>query len=211
MAKENDIPLKNALLYPFSSNGYSRGVCLALIPAVISCVITRAPQYSLQAPEAGGWNLPFPLDAITLILISPFYFLVVSWLLKRTAERAGSPSEKWELSDVRIMTGLTALLGTSAAFLLLQFFLVFAPAGKCDLKLGPNILWNDIPGSLQIQHCMSTAATINAKSWHYIAPLWLHAWLNVILVAISLWLLWSAWRAWKNTLPRLARTPKTTT
>lgn len=161
-------------------------------------MIARAPQYSLQAPEVGSWKFPFPLDAIKLILIAPFYFLVVSWLLKRVAERAGSPVETWDPGDIRVMAGLTASLGTSAVFLLLQFFLVLAPAGKCDLKFSFRILWSNLPGPLQIQHCMSTATTINEKSWYYVEPLWLQAWLNVALVALSLWFL-------RGSLARLAR------
>jgi hypothetical protein len=201
-ATRSNSQTEKSILYPFSRNGFSRGVCLALVPAITSCVIAQAPQYHLS--KIGSLELPISFDAIMLILISPLYFISVTWLLKRVAERAGSPSEKWEPSDVKVMAGLTALLGASALFLLSRFFVVLAPIGKCDQKLWFGVLWNYIPGPLQIQHCMSTAKEINEKSWYYIEPLILQAWINIALVAVSLWLLWGAWRVWRNKLPTVA-------
>jgi hypothetical protein len=198
VARRGSVQSEKSVFYPFSSNGFSRSVCFALVPAIISYVIARAPQYHLN--KIGGWELPFSFDAIMLILVSPLYFVSVGWLLKRVAERAGPPSEKWEPSDVKVMSGLTTLLGASALFLLVQFFVVLAPAGKCGLKLGFTILWTYVPGPLQVQHCMSTAKEINEKSWYYMQPLMLQAWINIALVALSLWLLWGAWRIWRNKL-----------
>jgi len=177
-------------------NAFSRGVILALVPAVTACVISRAPQITLS--ELFGQNLPFPLDAISLILIAPLFFLVVSWLLLRTAQLAKASATKWPRSEVFAVEFLTGFLGFTAIFLLFQFFTVLAPDGLCDARPYFNLLWTFDLGMHQAQHCMRLAHDgINKTGWFYMQPMILQAWLNVIFVGASLWLLRRALIVWR--------------
>lgn len=194
----HDTPDKSGLLYPFIHNGFSLGILNALVPAIVACVMARAPQY--QVSKLFGQDLPVPLDAISAILVAPLYFLLISGLLFLSAKRASKPKETWTDGDVRFLGGSMALLGVTAIFLLAQFFLILSPAGKCSQRPHWDLLWSTNLGKLQVQHCMSTAAAINQHAWYYLQPVILQAWLNIALVGASLYLMWGAWQLWRRTV-----------
>jgi len=186
------------LLYPFLQNNFSRGVLIALVPGVAACVIARAPQFHLG--KILGQDLPISFDAISLILGAPPYFLVITWLLLRSAQRSKGPAGMWSPSDIVVLRGLVVLLGLTALFLLAQFFLVLAPVGTCDRRPHFELLWTLSLQMLQAEHCMSSAAEINKTGWYYVQPVILQAWLNIIFVALSLRILWRAWQTWTSKL-----------
>lgn len=192
-ATRNEEPT-GSLLYPFLQSGFSRGVLIALVPAIAACVIARAPQFRLD--KVLGQDLPISFDAISLTLTAPIYFLVVTWLLLRLAQRSAKPKERWSRSDTAVLRGLVALLGITALFLLVQFFWVLAPAGTCDRLPHLEFLWTVDFQMLQAQHCMSTANEINKTAWYYIQPVILQAWGNILFVGLSLRFLWKAWTVW---------------
>lgn len=184
---------KQGLLYPYWQDGFPRGVLIALVPALIICVITRAPQFILS--KILVIDLPIGFDAISVILVSPYYFVVMTWLLLGSAQRS-SFDQKWNKSEINIVRTLTILFGISALFLLAQFFLVLAPAGTCDQRPHWELLWSIQPAAQPINHCMSTAVEINKTAWFYITPVFLQAWMHIVLTAVSLALLYLAWRSW---------------
>lgn len=193
---------RDALLYPYSADSFVKSVCLALIAPLISCIIARAPQYSFK--EIGDWKLPLSIDAIFLIVASPLYFISVTWLLKQLAGRLERSNIKWQKSEIFVATGLTALLGISSIFLLVQFFVILSPAGDCASRPHFELLWRHVTGPLQIEHCMSSASEINKQSFYFIEPLIFQAWLNVILTAMSLWLLGQGWWKWWHSVRPIA-------
>lgn len=183
------------LLYPYLRDGYTRGLLLALVPALIACVIARAPQYGMS--KILGIDLPINLDAISLILVSPYYFAVMTWLLLGSARRA-SVLQEWHRSEISIVRGLTILFGISALFLLAQFFLVLAPAGTCNQRPHWELLWSIRPAAQPINHCMSAAVEINKTAWFYLEPVFLQAWMQIVLTAVSMVVLYRAWRSWSE-------------
>ena len=183
-----------SLLYPFLQNDFSRGVLITLVPAIAACVIARAPQFRLD--KVLGQDLPISLDAISMTLTAPIYFLVVTWLLLRLAQRSANPKETWNRGDTAVLRGLIALLGITALFLLVQYFWVLAPVGTCDQRPHLEFLWTLDFRMLQVQHCMSTATEINKTAWYYIQPTILQAWANILFVGLSLRFLWRAWKIW---------------
>lgn len=193
-------PEKNGLLYPFLGDGYAKGILITLIPSLITCIITRAPQYKMS--KILGTELPISFDAISLILVSPYYFLVMTILLLGTARRA-SINNMWHKSDIKIIKGLTILLGLSAIFILFQFFLVLAPNGMCDQRPYWELLWSIQAPSQPVSHCMSTAKDINVNAWLYLEPVFLQAWMHILLTIGSLYYLYSAWRVWVSKHPEI--------
>lgn len=185
---------RGGLLYPFRGDAFARGVLIALIPAIFACVIARAPQ--LRVSKFLGIDIGIPLDAITLILGAPLYFFIVGGLLARAGRRVGDLGEVWKRSDIWIVRFLVTLLGASAVFLLLQFFLILAPAGTCGRRPHFELLWSTNLGAAQVEHCMSSADEINKNAWWYVEPVILQAWGYVVLVVASLFFLWIGWRAW---------------
>ncbi|MFT3800808.1 MAG: hypothetical protein QM766_06260 [Burkholderiaceae bacterium] len=184
---------KQGLLYPYWQDGFSRGLLIALVPALIGCVITRAPQFRLS--KILGTELPISFDAITIILVSPYYFAAMTWLLLNSARRS-SHHQEWYRSETNIVRGLTILFGISALFLLAQFFLVLAPVGTCDQRPHWELLCSIRPAAQPISHCMNTADEINKTAWYYLEPVFLQAWMHIVLVAFSLVFLYRAWRSW---------------
>ena len=190
---------RQGLLYPYWQGGFPRGLLIALVPALVSCVITRAPQ--LRVSKILGIDLPITFDAITVILVSPFYFIVMTLLLVSVARRA-SLDQEWQRSEINIVHGLTILFGISALFLLAQFFLVLAPAGACNQRPHWELLWSIRPAAQPINHCMSTAVEINKTPWYYFKPVFFQAWWHIVLTAVSLVLLYRAWRSWSSSARR---------
>jgi hypothetical protein len=184
----------SGLLYPFLQNSFSRGVLIALVPANVACIISRAPQFRLD--KILGYDLPISFDAISLILTAPLYFLVVTWLLLRSAQRSDKPKEMWSRGDIAVFRGMVAFLGITAIFMLAQFFLVLAPAGTCPHRPHWELLWTIDFSLHQAEHCMSSAVEINKTAWYYVEPIILQAWVNIVLIGLSLYLLWQAWKSW---------------
>jgi len=184
---------RQGLLYPYWQDGFSRGLLIALLPAVVSCIITRAPQ--LRLSKILGTDLPIDFDAISVILVSPYYFIAMTWLLMSSAQRS-TQGQQWQRSEINVVRGLSITVGITALFLLAQFFLMLAPAGTCNQRPHWELLWSIRPVAQPVNHCMSTAVEINKAAWCYFEPVFLQAWMHILLTAVSLALLNAAWRSW---------------
>ena len=184
---------QNGLLHPFLGDAFARGVMISLAPGLITCIVAIAPQYKIT--KILGTDLPISFDAISLILVSPCYFAVMTLLLYGAARRT-TYNQVWHRSEINIVKGLITLLALSAAFILIQFFVVLSPAGLCDQRPHWELLWSISPQSQPVNHCMSTAKEINASAWFYLEPVFLQAWAHILLTVGSIFYMRTSWIIW---------------
>lgn len=191
----NNTDPKTSLFFPYLSFPYSRAVFLGFVTFFVGCVVARAPQLYLE--KIGSVELPFRLDAIKLILISPIASLILAFLLWRLASRVRDPYH-WRSIELATVRFIVFLLGGSFVFMLAQFFLILAPEGQCSSRPSFYILWQYSPGALKINHCMSSAGDINNTAFYYLDPMILHGWINIVLVVAAIVLVVLSWREWRS-------------
>lgn len=119
----------------------------------------------------------------------------------------------WSKREINFLRIMVILLGVTAMFMLLQFFLILAPEGTCNQIPHWELLWTLKPAAWKVNHCMSTAAEINKTAWYYVEPVFLQAWGHILLTILSLYFLWRGWRVWQEKLPlvkkqKTGQTPK---
>jgi hypothetical protein len=82
----------------------------------------------------------------------------------------------------------------AAAFISLQFFLLFAPKGECNTFPRLSLLTDWQLKAFQPEYCMSLSAETQAQMPYLLSPPALNAWAQVILPLIAVWLAVADWR-----------------
>jgi hypothetical protein len=191
MSNESDTSEKRSWLDPYASDQTVKAAALIFVGTLLLIIMARAPGIELKT--LFGLTLPFPINAIIAILIAPPCLAVATWLLYRAAVH--SQRVRWAAEDLIFVGILFFLAAIASAVIWLQFFLVLAPYGKCDPPPGFALLWTSLSDPTPAQHCMFKGRSL--EGWYYIEPIWLQAWLNTVLTAISIFFVYKAWSTWK--------------
>ncbi|AYG59922.1 hypothetical protein [Rhizobium jaguaris] len=163
------------------------GTVLALL--ALSAFVSRAPTtFTGTLPLV---SLPLNLNVVYLIVFGPPAAVIVSvviWYLSRQL-KVPVASDIGQLPLAVIFVLITAL----TAFLSLQYFVVLAPAGHCSDGGGFSLLFNNLDGTTQINHCMSGTEEINKAAPFYMYPQAAESWGMIIWPILTGGLLYRAW------------------
>ncbi len=190
----------DGLLIPFTLEPFGKAVLSILIVTVLCCLMSRAPQ--LQLTDILGVKLPFELNAIIGIVLAPFGFAIVSFLLWQLACRS-TRTRTWTKGLTAAVISALTLVAVGAVFLCAQYFLILCPSNAtgdgCDYPhdlAHLDRLFSFTSATLKIRHTMGSAEVINKTAWYYTDPLGLQSCVNLLLTAVSLMLFFLAGRAW---------------
>jgi len=166
--------------------------------AVAACIIVRAPSIfdegkvpliDLKLKLNAGWILTLGPLAIVLAISAIAY-------LNRDVTRPRISERPFTSVAVRAIPCL------GAAFLSLQFFLLFAPKGQCNTYPRWMFLTDWRSGAFQPEYCMSLSAETQERMPYLINPPALQAWAQVILPLIAICIVVADWRfVHRQTLP----------
>lgn len=158
--------------------------------ALVACVVVRAPSI-FEEGKIPLIDLKLKLNAGWILMFGPL--LIVCAIAAITyVNHTTNRSTASERPIAGIVTRAVPCL--AAAFLSLQFFLLFAPKGKCNTFSRLSLLTAWQHKAFQPQYCMSLSAETQAQMPYLLSPPALNAWAQVILPMIAIVLAVSDWR-----------------
>ena len=157
--------------------------------SIVACVVVRAPSI-FEEGKIPLVDLKLKLNAGWILVFGPLLIVcaiaAISYLHRTADLSAGG----------RLIAGIVtrAIPCLAAAFISLQFFLLFAPKGECNTFPRLSLLTDWQLKAFQPEYCMSLSAETQAQMPYLLSPPALNAWAQVILPLIAVWLAVADWR-----------------
>ncbi len=150
--------------------------------ALVACVVVRAPSI-FEEGKIPVVDLKLKLNAGWILIFGPL-LIVCAVAVIAYIHRSTDPSTISERPVAGIVARAIPCL--AAAFLSLQFFLLFAPKGECNTFPRLNLLTAWQLKAFQPEYCMSLSAETQAQMPYFLNPPALNAWAQVILPLIAI-------------------------
>lgn len=158
--------------------------------ALVACVVARAPSI-FEEGKIPLIDLKLKLNAGWILMFGPLLIVGVIIAITYIHRTSNLPT-----TGERPIAGIAtrAIPCLAAAFLSLQFFLLFAPKGECNTFPRLSLLTAWQVKAFQPEYCMSLSAETQAQMPYLISPPALNAWIQVILPLIAICLAVADWR-----------------
>jgi hypothetical protein len=159
--------------------------------SIVARVVVRAPSI-FEEGKIPLIDLKLKLNAGWILVFGPLLIVcaiaAISYL-HRTADLSATGEPPIAGIVARAIPCL------AAAFISLQFFLLFAPKGQCNTFSRLSLLTDWQLKAFQPEYCMTLSAETQAQMPYLLNPPALNAWAQVILPLITVWLAVADWRS----------------
>jgi hypothetical protein len=173
------------------SNNSLRYFAYLSLCSIAACVIVRAPTI-FEEGQIPVIDLKLKLNAGYILVFGPL--LIVCTIAAITyLGRDNRPDRTKESASAGVLARAIPCL--AAAYLSLQFFLLFAPNGQCPTFPRWRYLTDWTLSAFKPEYCMSLPAETQERMPWLFGPPIVQAWVQVLLPLIALGLVIRDWRS----------------